>query len=176
MLSNIPQLASLYDEADETLAGLERFVAAAEADLCICLRESTPPPADLVLAIATCKVRAVETSIDLTFRLKQEVGSFALMADAGFRHLDFLQCAKFAEGDSRILMQKMARDRLKQYGSTQDGFSSAELELCDKISQDMAAEITRSGDRQAAWNSSWRDIYALADAVMNNVQATYGSK
>jgi hypothetical protein len=52
----------------------------------------------LVLAIATCKVRAVETSIALTFRLKQEVGSFALMSDAGFRHLDFLQCCKFAEG------------------------------------------------------------------------------
>jgi len=55
----------------------------------------------------------VETSIDLCFRLKQEVGSFALMDDAGFKHMDFLQCCKFAEGDSRILMQKMARDRLK---------------------------------------------------------------
>jgi hypothetical protein len=37
------------------------------------------------------------------------------MADGGFKHLDFLQCCKFAEGDSRILMQKMARDRLKQF-------------------------------------------------------------
>ena len=27
--------------------------------------------------------------------------------------MDFLQCCKFAEGDSRILMQKMARDKLK---------------------------------------------------------------
>ena len=63
--------------------------------------------------LALVQVRAVETSIDLCFRLKQEVGSFALMDDAGFKHMDFLQCCKFAEGDSRILMQKMARDRLK---------------------------------------------------------------
>lgn len=98
MLSNIPQLSSLFDEADATLQELERFVAGAEAELCICLRESSLPSAALVLAIATCKVRAVETSIALTFRLKQEVGSFALMSDAGFRHLDFLQCCKFAEG------------------------------------------------------------------------------
>jgi len=30
--------------------------------------------------------------------------------------LDFLQCCKFAEGDSRILMQKMTRDALKAHG------------------------------------------------------------
>ena len=41
----------------------------------------------------------MEDSIEMTHRLKQEVGSFALMADAGFMHLDFLQCCKFAEGD-----------------------------------------------------------------------------
>lgn len=29
----------------------------------------------------------------------------------GFEMTDFLQACKFAEGDSRILMQKMARDR-----------------------------------------------------------------
>ena len=58
--------------------------------------------------------QAVESSIDLCFRLKQEVGSFALMDDAGFKHMDFLQCCKFAEGDSRILMQKLARDTMKR--------------------------------------------------------------
>ena len=35
------------------------------------------------------------------------------MGDSGFVHLDFLNCCKFAEGDSRILMQKMARDRFR---------------------------------------------------------------
>tara|TARA_B110001469_G_scaffold115039_1_gene119374 strand:+ start:248 stop:472 length:225 start_codon:yes stop_codon:yes gene_type:complete len=72
----------------------------------------------------------VETSIDLCWRLKQEVrshalsgpnpnpnpnpnpdqvGSYALMGSSGFKHLDFLNCCKFAEGDSRVLMQKMVR-------------------------------------------------------------------
>jgi hypothetical protein len=58
----------------------------------------------LIEAIATGKVKAVEESISLCFRLKQEVGSYALMNNTGFEHMDFLQCCKFAEGDSRILM------------------------------------------------------------------------
>jgi acyl-CoA oxidase len=65
---------------------------------------------DFLQAIAVGKVRAVEGAITLCFALKQEVGSYALMAGSGFEQLDFLQCCKFAEGDSRILMQKMARD------------------------------------------------------------------
>ena len=84
-----------------------------EAALAKVLKEGGTPSSRLVDCIATCKVRAVEDSIEMTHRLKQEVGSFALMADAGFMHLDFLQCCKFAEGDSRILMSKIARDRLR---------------------------------------------------------------
>ena len=38
------------------------------------------------------------------------------MAGTGFEHTDFLQCCKFAEGDSRILLMKVARDRVKTYG------------------------------------------------------------
>ena len=37
----------------------------------------------LVEAIAVCKVKAVEDSISLVHRLKNEVGSYALMAGAG---------------------------------------------------------------------------------------------
>lgn len=40
-----------------------------------------------------------------SINLMQEVGSFALMAGTGFERTDYLQCCKFAEGDSRILMQ-----------------------------------------------------------------------
>ena len=40
--------------------------------------------------IAIGKIICVEKSIDLCFRLKQEVGSYALMNDTGFEHMDFL--------------------------------------------------------------------------------------
>ena len=33
----------------------------------------------------------------------------------GFDQSDFLTCCKFAEGDSRVLMQKMSRDRYRLY-------------------------------------------------------------
>ena len=84
-----------------------------ETELCETLRKDTMPSLDLAEAIAVAKVSAVEMAIDHCFRLKQEVGSYALMGGTGFEQMDFLQCCKFAEGDSRILMQKMARDSFR---------------------------------------------------------------
>jgi len=37
------------------------------------------------------------------------------MDDTGFESMDLLTMCKFAEGDTRILMQKMARDCLKTF-------------------------------------------------------------
>jgi acyl-CoA oxidase len=105
MLSNIPQLKAIFEEAEASLTELDHYVDLCEQQLSDDLKSERIPSAKLVEAIATAKVRAVEGCIDLSFRLKQEVGSFALMADAGFAHLDFLQCCKFAEGDSRILVR-----------------------------------------------------------------------
>ena len=36
------------------------------------------------------------------------------MHGTGFELMDMLLCCKFAEGDSRILQMKLARDRLKK--------------------------------------------------------------
>merc|ERR1712039_668572 len=111
-----------------------------EAKLNTCLRNDTIPPAELVQAIAVAKVKAVETSIDLCFRLKQEVGSYALMGDTGFEQTDFLQCLKFAEGDSRILMLKMARDRMAIFKKGQKG-----NEQEDVICRELAEALQKGG-------------------------------
>ena len=44
----------------------------------------------IIETIARGKIICVEKSIDLCFRLKQEVGSYALMNETGFEHMDFL--------------------------------------------------------------------------------------
>ena len=90
-MSSIPQLRAIYNEADEASTELEAFVGECERQLSENLRSSTLPDPQLVHAIAVAKVRAVETSIALCFKLKQEVGSFALMAESGFKHMDFLR-------------------------------------------------------------------------------------
>jgi acyl-CoA oxidase len=95
VLSNIPQLAAIYEENAEQMKELDAFVSECEAALSACLKNGGTPSNKLVDAIATCKVRAVETSIAMCFKLKQEVGSFALMDDAGFKHMDFLQVRTF---------------------------------------------------------------------------------
>lgn len=46
-------------------------------------------------------------------KLRLEVGSYALMHGTGYELVDIFLCCKFAEGDSRILRQKLARNRLK---------------------------------------------------------------
>ena len=173
VLSDIPQLTAIYKENEEKQASLDAFVNSCELALSECLKNSEPPSSKLVDAIATCKVRAVEESISMCFRLKQEVGSFALMADAGFKHMDFLQCCKFAEGDSRILMQKMARDAMKSDVKTGgEGMSSEELRLCKAIGDGMAIALKENGgDKGKAWDSEWVNVYALAEAVMKRVQS-----
>jgi acyl-CoA oxidase len=175
VLSNIPQLASIYEENEKQMRHIDAFVASCEKQLSDCIKSGTLPSAKLVEAIATCKVKAVEGSIEMCFRLKQEVGSFALMADSGHGNMDFLQACKFAEGDSRILMQKMARDRLKEFASGKgaDDFSEDEKRLCGKLGANLAAAAKNGIDKQQAWDNEWNTVYELADALIERVSSAH---
>mmetsp|Transcript_80970 Transcript_80970/g.223938 ORF Transcript_80970/g.223938 Transcript_80970/m.223938 type:complete len:484 (-) Transcript_80970:139-1590(-) len=155
-LSEIPQLKALFSEADVELSHLERFLLEVENRLAACLRAERLPPSELVEAIAAGKVKAVETAISLCWRLKQEVGSYALMTGCGFEQLDYLQCCKFAEGDSRILMQKISRDRLKAFQNGIRG-SNEEARLCEGV---LAA--SKRGDA----TGEHLQMYSLAEAVI----------
>lgn len=118
------------------------------------------------------QVRCVETSIDLCFRLKQEVGSYALMAGAGFDQSDFLQCCKFAEGDTRILSQKIARDRFKAFsksGKVVDEETKVAAELGAAISKDVKGGM----DKFDAWDNNWTLVYKLANTRMDAVYRQY---
>jgi acyl-CoA oxidase len=175
-LSSIPQLQSLYEEAFTKASLLESFVNSCEAELCAALRNNQAPSVELVEAIAVAKVMAVEESIDLTHRLRNEVGSYALMKSSGFGQTDFLQCCKFAEGDSRILMQKMARDRMKLFGAGKiDRFSQKELDQCRELNLLLEADVkeNRAESKNDAWDLRWREVYGLAYASMEAVISTY---
>lgn len=166
VLGSIPHVSALLSEADDTLRKLDRYCALVEKDLSVCLKANTIPDKALVERIAVAKVMAIETSISLCFQLKQEVGSYALMAGTGFEHMDFLQCCKFAEGDSRILMQKMARDAVKKYRSSPpDDVKMAEY----------VAVLQAAGKK--GWSDEWRTVYALAHLVMQHtIQDVTGAR
>jgi hypothetical protein len=166
-LSGIPQLRSLFAEAEETASTLEAFVGRCEERLRPLMASGGVPDPALAHAIACAKVKAVEASIDLCWRLKQEVGSYALMGSSGFVHLDFLNCCKFAEGDSRVLMLKMARDTMRgaAKGKT-DGLGADELRLVGELG---AALAPAKGDKKLEarlWDENWETVYALAEATM----------
>ena len=124
-------------------------------------------------------MKAVEHSIDLCWRLKQEVGSYALMGSSGFKHLDFLNCCKFAEGDSRVLMQKMARDRLRQFAKerkaqrTPPASHAAEVELCARLGAAMAAAKGDKALELVLWDDNWQTVYALAEATMARTMSEF---
>ena len=86
-LSDIPQLVDLYDEEAVRYERMESFLNACEKELNVCLESNSMPDTALIEAIAVAKVKAVEESIEMTFRLKQEVGSYALMKGSGFEEM-----------------------------------------------------------------------------------------
>jgi len=133
-LSQVPQVGAIYEEGEKALGKLEAFMLEVEKRLGDCLRKGEIPSVQLQDAIATAKVQCVETAISLCWRLKQEVGSYALMSGSGFEQLDYLQCAKFAEGDSRILMQKMARDRVAAHKKGAK-VPEREASLCEAVAK-----------------------------------------
>ena len=178
VLSGIPQLKALYLEADAEAAELNAFVGECERRLCECLRNDELPSIELVEAIACAKVKCVEGSIKSCHRLQNEVGSYALMANTGFENIDFLTCCKFAEGDSRILMQKMSRDRMKRFqakakvgdsppnGVDPDDWDK-EYHACTTLQVKMMKLMTEEGlDKQAAWDHCWVEVYDLAELIM----------
>ena len=170
----LPQLSTLYDEADEAFDYAERYASTCEAQLCAVLRRGGIPPPSLQEAIAVAKVRSVETVIQLCFRLKQAVGSHALMVGSGFEHLDGMQIAKFAEGESFVLMQKLARDRVRHPGAADsaadaaaDAAAAASGGLPPRSEQEeaLAAELRTS--RAAEWLAKAGKVYLLAELVMD---------
>lgn len=178
-LASIPQIRALYAEADAKTAKMEVFLHKCETELSKVLTSNKMPSVQLVEAIAVAKVIAVEESISLVHRLKNEVGSYALMANTGFDQADFLQCCKFAEGDSRILMQKMARDRFRAFTKSPEAHAEQvdqswdeETRICFELNRAMQG----SSDKATAWDEQWHMVYALADAVMCRVVGDFMGK
>lgn len=170
-LINVPQLNALYQRSDKEFSELFGFMDAIERELCDALRQRKIPSVKLQERIAVGKVKAIESSITLCHALKQEVGSYALMVGSGFEQMDFITCCKFAEGDSRILMQKMARDVFVR--GAQNEYERVAL---TKLKTAFAAELKKGVNKRTAWDNSFELVYDLAEAhmrgVMENVATT----
>mmetsp|Transcript_20904 Transcript_20904/g.29458 ORF Transcript_20904/g.29458 Transcript_20904/m.29458 type:complete len:97 (+) Transcript_20904:137-427(+) len=84
------------------------------------------------------------------------------MGDTGFENLDFLNCCKFAEGDSRILMQKMARDAVRSYSKAN---KAGKIPTAGKVAE-LCAFLHKGG--QPKWNENFREVYQLAATIIAN--------
>ena len=97
------------------------------------------------------------------------------MHGTGFELFDMLLCCKFAEGDSRILQQKLSRGRLQQL--KREGVARATASLLSfsadstevmaalRLGRKLSAAARDPAKLEAAMDASWREIYDLADLV-----------
>jgi hypothetical protein len=170
VLSEIPQVRDIFTRGRNHLKQLEIFLYKVEDKLAACLKADIIPPVELQQAIAVAKVKVVEGSIERCFELKQEVGSYALVHGTGFEQLDFLACTKFAEGDTRILMQKMARDVAKN-----GAVGVEEKTALGRLQKAVKGKMTlNGGDAMLAWEECWEYVYDLAEAHMKRIMNEYG--
>mmetsp|Transcript_49342 Transcript_49342/g.110638 ORF Transcript_49342/g.110638 Transcript_49342/m.110638 type:complete len:508 (-) Transcript_49342:95-1618(-) len=183
-LKDVPHVADMLDRCGRALTEQLHFCSTIEKRLHPYLKEDKLVPEDLAEAISVAKICGVETAIKCCQELQNDIGSHALMAgtgSSGYLWSDILQCAKFAEGDSRVLMQKMARDRLRKFQkkgmaalmelAALDTQTRAEASLCFRLGRALrAVEGQGQGAMLTAWNNSWRDVYALARLVCNRHQ------
>lgn len=173
-LSDVPQLKAVYNKGLYKLGRMQEYAFSVEKSLCDCLRKNQVPGRRLVEEIAVAKIKALEASIDAGHKLEQEVGSFALMMGSGFEHKDVLLCCKFAEGDSRILQQKMVRDCLKWVSELSMGQRIFSHVICGgaqsrarmigamKLAKRLQSEAASKGPVQA-WNDAYEQVYEYAD-------------
>jgi acyl-CoA oxidase len=174
-LSSMPQVRNCFTTSYAALDDMIQFAGGVEQRLSECLRNDTIPSPDLVDAIAVCKIKAIEVAIKAVHALRQEVGSYGLMYGTGFELVDMLLCCKFAEGDSRILMQKLARDRLKRVmkeGALSTavkgiGFSPEAMECraALKLARVLAPAGRDNTKMAQLLDEHWELVYELAEAV-----------
>mmetsp|Transcript_4345 Transcript_4345/g.13334 ORF Transcript_4345/g.13334 Transcript_4345/m.13334 type:complete len:582 (-) Transcript_4345:108-1853(-) len=172
-LSEMPQLKAVFRESEAALDEMAAFTAGVEQRLNSCLRAGTIPDADLVDAIAVAKIRCIDVALERAHALRKEVGSYALMHATGFELVDMLLCCKFAEGDSRILQQKLTRDRLKalQKGGAAAALSGllgehrAEVFAAANLARKLQPAGRDVAKLAAAMDEHWREIYDLAEMI-----------
>ena len=174
-LGEMPQLKAVLSDGYARLDAMLGFAAAVERRLSATLKAGAIPDDDLVDAISVCKIRCIDAAIEATHALRKEVGSFALMHGSGFELADMLLCCKFAEGDSRILQQKLARDRLRALqrrglvGAAADallpGPDAAEARAALRLARALAPAGRDRDKLAAAMDANWREVYELAELV-----------
>ena len=159
----MPQLRAVLDESYKELDEMMASTAGVEDRLNRCLREGTIPDADLVDAIAVCKIRCIDVAVQRVHKLRLEVGSYALMHGTGYELVDIFLCCKFAEGDSRILRQKLAQNRLKAVAKGGMGAAvTREALLLTSKRKPAGRDLKKLA---VAMDKNWKDNYALSERI-----------
>ena len=116
-LRKLPYIAQTLAVMDSEAWVHRAFVDLCEREFAAVIEGDKAVPNSLVDRIASAKIEAIEFATVSALRLRQLVGAYGLMADSPFGQSDIFLCMRFAEGDTRVLQQKMARDILKQAAS-----------------------------------------------------------
>jgi len=169
-LASMPQLRAVFTESEHQLSRMASFAAEVEHRLNAHLRAGSIPEPSLVEQIAVCKIRCIDVALQRCHALRLEVGSYALMHNTGFELMDMLLTCKFAEGDSRILQQKLARDRLRALqkgglGAMARAVLTAEGRAALRLARQLAPAGRDVNKLAKAMDQNWEELYGLADLI-----------
>lgn len=147
--------------------------------------ESVPISPRLVDEIACAKIMVVDFALQSLANLKARVGAYSLMKEGAFdfRHCEIFYLIRFAEGDSGILAQKMAKDALRVV-STPQGILSSLLRLpslalrsflastnspararCLQLRDMISLAFSLFGLRGSAQMHAWLNNHALVEKI-----------
>eukprot|EP00401_Gymnodinium_catenatum_P062236 CAMPEP_0117527590 /NCGR_PEP_ID=MMETSP0784-20121206/36877_1 /TAXON_ID=39447 /ORGANISM="" /LENGTH=667 /DNA_ID=CAMNT_0005323849 /DNA_START=28 /DNA_END=2028 /DNA_ORIENTATION=+ len=117
-LATLPYMEKVFRTVDAGANVHKAYLLLLQMQLAEAIEEGVEPSRDLVTRIAAAKVEAVEFAIKSSGLLRRDVGAYGLMAGSPFgSDNDVLLCARFAEGDSRVLQQMLSRDLLRGHSS-----------------------------------------------------------
>jgi acyl-CoA oxidase len=109
----LPYVVEALRRADDIAWVFRAYMHVCEADFAALIEGGQDVPASVVDAIAAAKCELVEFATTTGLRLRQLVGAYGLAAGSQFGIMDIFLCMRFAEGDTRVLQQKLARDLLR---------------------------------------------------------------
>jgi acyl-CoA oxidase len=176
-LLELPVFSDLAADMAGVSRVLQKFVYLTEWDFS--RHATTTPEKDMSLQlvddICICKMEGVEFTLHSHDKWRCEVGSFSVMAEAPFGHLkDIILCMRFAEGDTRVLQMKTARDKITRMSLltwplryarhylSDDKLAMMEEKLALKLAWNMMG--VSKARQMNVWNANYATVFPLARA------------
>jgi len=167
-LAELPHIRDKLIDVKKNVSEIIKFNNYVRSRLVNYMKTKQPVPADLIELISITKIASTEISTNESLHFRQLVGSQALMKSSGLgSNLDVMYCSQFAEGDNKILKQKITRDWLSSIKKNPRKFFKVPS-FWGKIYMLMLLIKMWFNPSIKTWMENYKTINSFADIIVNN--------